>query len=72
VCRARTYRAGTRFGRNPYRPSDAATHLAVAQQFVDAGYDHLALINAGPDPESLLDFFASDLAEPLRALTPSA
>ena len=51
---------------------DAATHLAVAQQFVDAGYDHLALINAGPDPEGFFDFFASELAEPLRDLTPSS
>ena len=51
---------------------DAATHLAVARQFADAGYDHLALINAGPDPEGFFDFFASELAEPLRALTPSS
>ena len=50
-----------------FRP-EASTHLAVAQQFVDAGYDHLALINAGPDPEG---FFASELAEPLRELKPS-
>jgi len=51
---------------------DASKHLAVAQQFVDAGYDHLALINAGPDPEGFFDFFASELAGPIRALTPSA
>ena len=51
---------------------DASAHLAVAQQFVDAGYDHLALINAGPDPEGFFDFFASELAEPLRKLTPSS
>ncbi len=51
---------------------DASIHLATAQQFVDAGYDHLALINAGPDPGGFFDFFASELAEPLRKLTPSA
>ena len=51
---------------------DVSTHLAVAQQFVDAGYDHLALINAGPDPEGFFGFFASELAEPLRELTPSS
>jgi G6PDH family F420-dependent oxidoreductase len=51
---------------------EASAHLAVAQQFVDAGYDHLALINAGPDPEGFFDFFASELAEPLRKLTPSS
>jgi G6PDH family F420-dependent oxidoreductase len=51
---------------------DASIHIATAQLFVDAGYDHLALINAGPDPEGFFDFFASELAEPLRKLTPSA
>ena len=51
---------------------EASAHLAVAQQFVDAGYDHLALINAGPDPEGFFDFFASELAQDLRKLTPSS
>lgn len=51
---------------------DAAQHLAVAQQFVDAGFDHLALINAGPDPDGFFDFFASELAEPMRELKPSS
>jgi hypothetical protein len=51
---------------------DASAHLSVAHQFVDAGYDHLALINAGPDPEGFFDFFASELAEPLRKVTPSS
>ncbi len=50
---------------------DANRHLAVAQQFVDAGFDHLALINAGPDPDGFFDFFEKELAEPVRALTPS-
>ena len=50
---------------------DTSVHLAVAQQFVDAGYDHLALINAGPDPEGFFGFFAAELAGPMRALTPS-
>ena len=50
---------------------DAGKHLAVAQQFVDAGFDHLALINAGPDPDGFFDFFEKELAEPVRALKPS-
>jgi hypothetical protein len=33
---------------------------------------HLALINAGPDPEGYFDFFASELAQDLRKLTPSS
>ena len=49
---------------------DVARHLEVAQQFVDAGFDHLVMQNAGPDPEGFLEFFSSELAEPLRALTP--
>ena len=50
---------------------DPSVHLATAQQFVDAGYDHLALINAGPDPDGFFDFYASELAEPIRSLKPS-
>lgn len=55
------------FGTGP----DVGKHLAVAQKFVDAGYDHLALINAGPDPDGFFDFFEKELAGPVRALTPS-
>jgi hypothetical protein len=47
---------------------DPRRHLEVARQFVDAGFDHLALLNAGPDPDGFFEFFARDLAEPLRAL----
>ncbi len=45
---------------------DVRRHLAVAQQFADAGFDHLVAMNAGPDPDGFLDFFARELAEPLR------
>jgi G6PDH family F420-dependent oxidoreductase len=47
---------------------DPRRHLEVARQFADAGFDHLALLNAGPDPDGFLDFFSRELAEPLRAL----
>jgi G6PDH family F420-dependent oxidoreductase len=50
---------------------DPSRHLEVARQFVDAGFDHLALLNAGPDPDGFFDFFARELAEPLRTLRPS-
>jgi G6PDH family F420-dependent oxidoreductase len=50
---------------------DVGRHLEVAQQFVDAGFDHLVTLNAGPDPDGFMDFFARHLAKPLRALTPS-
>jgi G6PDH family F420-dependent oxidoreductase len=47
---------------------DPRRHLEVARQFADAGFDHLALLNAGPDPDGFLDFYTRELAEPLRAL----
>ncbi|GLU45743.1 TIGR03557 family F420-dependent LLM class oxidoreductase [Nocardiopsis ansamitocini] len=52
------------FGYGP----DPASHLAVARQFADAGFDNLALVNAGPDPDGFFDFFTAELAEPLRRL----
>jgi G6PDH family F420-dependent oxidoreductase len=50
---------------------DPERHLAVAQQYVDAGFDHLVAMNAGPDPDGFMDFFAGELAGPMRALTPA-
>ena len=49
---------------------DAGRHLEVARQFADAGFDHLVAMNAGPDPDGFMDFFARELAGPLRGLTP--
>ncbi|MBL1068180.1 TIGR03557 family F420-dependent LLM class oxidoreductase [Streptomyces sp. 7-21] len=48
--------------------SDPERYLQVARRFVDAGFDHLVMQNAGPDPDGFLDFFASELNEPLRRL----
>jgi G6PDH family F420-dependent oxidoreductase len=50
---------------------DLKRHLDVAKQFADAGFDHLVAMNAGPDPDGFMDFFARELAAPLRALTPT-
>ena len=52
------------FGYGP----DPQRHLEVVAQFVDAGFDHLALINAGPDPEGFFTFFEAELAGPIRSL----
>jgi G6PDH family F420-dependent oxidoreductase len=46
---------------------DVERHVEVTKQFADAGFDHLALVNAGPDPDGFFSFFADELAEPLRA-----
>jgi G6PDH family F420-dependent oxidoreductase len=50
---------------------DPARYVEVAQPFVDAGFDRLALLNAGPDPDGFIDFYQRELAGPIRQLTPS-
>lgn len=47
---------------------DAAEHVAQVSRFAEAGYDRLALLNAGGDVDAFLDFYTAELAEPLRAL----
>ncbi|MEU4379830.1 TIGR03557 family F420-dependent LLM class oxidoreductase [Micromonospora echinofusca] len=47
---------------------DPEAHVAHVRAYVEAGYDHVVLQNAGPDPDGFLDFFAGDLAARLRAL----
>lgn len=47
---------------------DVEVHVAAVKKYVDAGFDHLVLMNAGPDPDGFLDFFASELGPRLRAL----
>lgn len=48
---------------------DVSRHLEVAGQFADAGFDRLALVNAGPDPDGFFDFYTNELARPLRELS---
>ncbi|UED87718.1 TIGR03557 family F420-dependent LLM class oxidoreductase [Streptomyces profundus] len=45
-------------------------YVEVAQPFVDAGFDRLVLMNAGPEPEAFVDFYQHELEPALRALTP--
>lgn len=40
---------------------DVERHLETIRQFTDAGYDHVVLMNVGPDPDGFLDFLASEL-----------
>ncbi len=50
---------------------DPERHLEVIRPFVDAGFDRIVLMNAGPDPDGFLDFFRDDLADRVRKLTPA-
>ncbi|GAB3493278.1 TIGR03557 family F420-dependent LLM class oxidoreductase [Flexivirga sp.] len=49
---------------------DPQRYVDVAQPFVDAGFDHLVMQNAGPDPDGFLDFYRRELDARMRALTP--
>ncbi len=50
---------------------DAERHVEVAQQFVDAGYDRLVMMNSGPDPDGFIDFYRRELDSRIRKLTPN-
>ncbi|MFC0627497.1 TIGR03557 family F420-dependent LLM class oxidoreductase [Kribbella deserti] len=46
---------------------DLDRHLEVIKQSSDAGYDHLALINAGPDMDGFFDFYEKELGPALNS-----
>ncbi|WP_328858483.1 TIGR03557 family F420-dependent LLM class oxidoreductase [Williamsia herbipolensis] len=60
------------------RPSDVAdamscgpdidAHVASAKEFADAGFDHLTLLNAGPDVDAFLAVCESDLIGKIRSV----
>ena len=47
---------------------DPEPHLAKARAYVEAGYDHIVLQNAGPDPDGFLDFCAGGFLDRVRQL----
>ncbi|MEV4120184.1 TIGR03557 family F420-dependent LLM class oxidoreductase [Micromonospora sp. NPDC049645] len=47
---------------------DPEPHVAKVRSYVEAGFDHIVLQNAGPDPDGFLDFFAGDLSDRVRAV----
>jgi G6PDH family F420-dependent oxidoreductase len=57
------------------RPEDIREQFAVGpdpqpyadavKKYTDAGFDHIVLQNAGPDPDGFLDFFAKELKDQL-------
>ncbi|MCA2211985.1 TIGR03557 family F420-dependent LLM class oxidoreductase [Jidongwangia harbinensis] len=44
---------------------DPEPYAEAVQKYVDAGFDHIVLQNAGPDPDGFLDFFAKELKDKL-------
>ncbi|MBN3929997.1 TIGR03557 family F420-dependent LLM class oxidoreductase [Streptomyces verrucosisporus] len=49
---------------------DPARFVEMAQQYVDAGFDRLVLMNAGPDPDGFMEFYSGELDQRIRALSP--
>lgn len=47
---------------------DAEPYVEAVKKYAAAGFDHIVLMNAGPDPEGFIDFFHKDLGDKLRAL----
>ncbi|MBB6439491.1 TIGR03557 family F420-dependent LLM class oxidoreductase [Streptomyces candidus] len=50
---------------------EPSRYLEVAQKFADAGFDHLVMQNAGPDPDGFIDFYQRELDGPMRQLKPN-
>ncbi|MGF1626094.1 MAG: TIGR03557 family F420-dependent LLM class oxidoreductase [Alphaproteobacteria bacterium] len=48
--------------------ADVSRHVAAVKTFVDAGYDHIILLQVGPDQESFFKAFEQELAPALRKL----
>jgi G6PDH family F420-dependent oxidoreductase len=47
---------------------DPQAYAERVRTYAEAGFDHLVLQNAGPDPDGFLDFFAKELRENLLTL----
>jgi G6PDH family F420-dependent oxidoreductase len=47
---------------------DPEKHVAAVKKYVDAGFDHIVLLGAGPDQESFLSFFQKELKPRLDKL----
>jgi G6PDH family F420-dependent oxidoreductase len=45
---------------------DPQPYVEAVRKYTDAGFDHIVLQNAGPDPDGFIDFFAKTLGDQLR------
>jgi G6PDH family F420-dependent oxidoreductase len=44
---------------------NAEPYVEAVKKYADAGFDHIVLQNAGPDPDGFIDFFQKDLHDKL-------
>jgi hypothetical protein len=47
---------------------DAEPYVEAVRKYAEAGFDHLVLQNAGPDPDGFIDFFQKELHDKLQRL----
>ena len=47
---------------------DAEPYVESVKKYAEAGFDHIVLQNAGPDPDGFIDFFQKDLHDKLQRL----
>jgi G6PDH family F420-dependent oxidoreductase len=47
---------------------DPEPYVEAVRKYTDAGFDHIVLQNAGPDPDGFQDFFAKELKDRLGAI----
>jgi G6PDH family F420-dependent oxidoreductase len=47
---------------------DPERHVAAVRKYLEAGFDHIVLLNGGPDQEGFLGFWQKELAPRLRKL----
>jgi G6PDH family F420-dependent oxidoreductase len=45
---------------------DPEPYVEAVGKYADAGFDHIVLQNAGPDPDGFIDFFAKELKDKLK------
>ena len=46
--------------------------LAAAQEYADAGFDHLVMQNVGPDQHGFLEWASEGLVDRVRGLAPAS
>jgi hypothetical protein len=65
-------RATVRHGPIRADPIPPSRYLEVIQQFACAGFDHLVMQNAGPDPDGFIDFQQRELHDRMRESSPQS
>ena len=61
---------GYKLAAEAFGPAELIRQAVAAEKAGCAGFDHLVMQNAGPDPDGFIDFYQQELDPVLRKLTP--